>query len=164
MQDVVKYGTGTQLQLDNIPVAGKTGTTDAYNDLWFAGYTPYYTCAVWSGYDNNEKLPDSYMYRNFHKILWRKIMSRIHEDLPYKDFQAPDTVEKTTVCARTLKLANYNCPTVTEYMDVANLPTERCSGDHSNAYQHPQDNESGYSDSDYDSDDRASYGCGNKSL
>lgn len=82
-------------------------------------------------------------------------MSRIHEDLPYKDFQAPDTVEKTTVCARTLKLANYNCPTVTEYMDVANLPTERCSGDHSNAYQHPQDNESGYSDydSDYDSDD-----------
>ena len=53
MQDVVKYGTGTQLQLSNMPVAGKTGTTDAYNDLWFAGYTPYYTCAVWSGYDNN---------------------------------------------------------------------------------------------------------------
>ena len=154
MQDVVKYGTGTQLQLDNIPVAGKTGTTDAYNDLWFAGYTPYYTCAVWSGYDNNEKLPDSYMYRNFHKILWRKIMSRIHEDLPYKDFQAPDTVEKTTVCARTLKLPNYSCPTVTEYIDVANLPTERCNGDHSNSYQHPQDNDSGYSDyqSDYDSD------------
>lgn len=154
MQDVVKYGTGTQLQLDNMPVAGKTGTTDAYNDLWFAGYTPYYTCAVWSGYDNNEKLPNSYMYRNFHKILWRKVMSRIHEDLPYKDFQAPDTVEKTTVCARTLKLPNYSCPTVTEYIDVANLPTERCNGDHSNSYQHPQDNDSGYSDyqSDYDSD------------
>lgn len=81
-------------------------------------------------------------------------MSRIHEDLPYKDFQAPDTVEKTTVCARTLKLPNYSCPTVTEYIDVANLPTERCNGDHSNSYQHPQDNDSGYSDyqSDYDSD------------
>ena len=159
MQDVVKYGTGTQLQLDNMPVAGKTGTTDAYNDLWFAGYTPYYTCAVWSGYDNNEKLPNSYMYRNFHKILWRKVMSRIHEDLPYKDFQAPDTVEKTTVCARTLKLPNYSCPTVTEYIDVANLPTERCNGDHSNSYQHPQDNDSGYSDyqSDYDSSEDSSY-------
>ena len=157
MRDVVKYGTGTQLQLDNMPVAGKTGTTDAYNDLWFAGYTPYYTCAVWSGYDNNEKLPNSYMYRNFHKILWQKIMSRIHQDLPYKDFQAPDTVEKTTVCARTLKLPNYSCPTVTEYIDVANLPTERCSGDHSNSYQHPQDNESGYSDYDYDSDYDSDY-------
>ena len=58
MEDVVKQGTGTACQLDNMPVAGKTGTTEAYNDLWFVGYTPYYTCAVWSGYDNNEKLPD----------------------------------------------------------------------------------------------------------
>ena len=57
MEDVVKKGTGTACQLDNMAVAGKTGTTEAYNDLWFVGYTPYYTCAVWSGYDNNEKLP-----------------------------------------------------------------------------------------------------------
>ena len=55
MEDVVTQGTGTACQLDNMTVAGKTGTTDAYNDLWFVGYTPYYTCAVWSGYDNNEK-------------------------------------------------------------------------------------------------------------
>ena len=53
MEDVVTQGTGTACQLDNMTVAGKTGTTDAYNDLWFVGYTPYYTCAVWSGYDNN---------------------------------------------------------------------------------------------------------------
>ena len=51
MEDVVTQGTGTACQLDNMTVAGKTGTTDAYNDLWFVGYTPYYTCAVWSGYD-----------------------------------------------------------------------------------------------------------------
>ena len=70
MEDVVKQGTGTACQLDNMPVAGKTGTTEAYNDLWFVGYTPYYTCAVWSGYDNNEKLPD--YARNFHKALWKK--------------------------------------------------------------------------------------------
>ena len=46
MEDVVNYGTGTACQLDNMTVAGKTGTTDDYNDLWFAGYTPYYTCTV----------------------------------------------------------------------------------------------------------------------
>ena len=57
MEDVVKKGTGTACQLDNMTVAGKTGTTEDYNDLWFVGYTPYYTCAVWSGYDNNEKIP-----------------------------------------------------------------------------------------------------------
>lgn len=54
MEDVVQNGTGRACQLDNMPVAGKTGTTDDYNDLWFVGYTPYYTCAVWSGFDNNE--------------------------------------------------------------------------------------------------------------
>ena len=73
MEDVVKKGTGTACQLDNMAVAGKTGTTEAYNDLWFVGYTPYYTCAVWSGYDNNEKLPD--YARNFHKKLWKKVMA-----------------------------------------------------------------------------------------
>ena len=46
MEDVVRYGTGTACQLDNMSVAGKTGTTEGYNDLWFVGYTPYYTCAV----------------------------------------------------------------------------------------------------------------------
>ena len=46
MEDVVKYGTGTACQLDNMAVAGKTGTTEAYNDVWFVGYTPYYTCAI----------------------------------------------------------------------------------------------------------------------
>ena len=85
MEDVVKQGTGTACQLDNMPVAGKTGTTEAYNDLWFVGYTPYYTCAVWSGYDNNEKLPD--YARNFHKALWKKVMTRIHEGLPSKEFE-----------------------------------------------------------------------------
>ena len=62
-------------------VAGKTGTTEEYNDLWFVGYTPYYTCAVWSGYDNNEKLPD--YARSFHRTWWRNVMSRIHADLEY---------------------------------------------------------------------------------
>ena len=76
MEDVVKYGTGTACQLDNMAVAGKTGTTEAYNDVWFVGYTPYYTCAIWSGYDNNEKLPD--YARKYHRNLWKKVMTRIH--------------------------------------------------------------------------------------
>ena len=57
MEDVVNYGTATNCQLDNMPVAGKTGTTDTYNDLWFVGYTPYYSCAVWSGGRGAERLP-----------------------------------------------------------------------------------------------------------
>lgn len=126
MEDVVKYGTGTTCQLNNMPVAGKTGTTDTYNDLWFVGYTPYYSCAVWSGYDNNEKIPDDYMSRNFHKLLWQKVMSRLHEDLDYKDFEQPPTVEKETVCSETGLLPRSGCPTVTEYFDITSMPTQRC--------------------------------------
>ena len=126
MEDVVNYGTATNCQLDNMPVAGKTGTTDTYNDLWFVGYTPYYSCAVWSGYDNNEKIPDDYMSRNFHKILWQKVMSRIHEDLDYKEFEQPPTVERESVCSETGLLPRAGCPTITEYFDITSMPTERC--------------------------------------
>lgn len=124
MEDVVKQGTGTACQLDNMPVAGKTGTTEAYNDLWFVGYTPYYTCAVWSGYDNNEKLPD--YARNFHKALWKKVMTRIHEGLPSKEFEKPASVEKLSVCEETGLLPRAGCPVITEYFDIGTMPTEYC--------------------------------------
>ena len=137
MEDVVQQGTGTACQLDNMTVAGKTGTTDAYNDLWFVGYTPYYTCAVWSGFDNNEKLPED--ARNFHKNLWKKVMTRIHEGLPDKDFEQPSSVEELSVCEETGLLPRAGCPTITEYFDIGDVPTERCD-------QH-------YYSSDYDEDE-----------
>lgn len=144
MEDVVKQGTGTACQLDNMPVAGKTGTTEAYNDLWFVGYTPYYTCAVWSGYDNNEKLPD--YARNFHKALWKKVMTRIHEGLPSKEFEKPASVEKLSVCEETGLLPRAGCPVITEYFDVGTMPTEYCD-------QHFYDSDDGYDyDYNYDTD------------
>jgi penicillin-binding protein 1A len=124
MEDVVQQGTGTACQLDNMPVAGKTGTTESYNDVWFVGYTPYYTCAVWAGYDNNEKLPED--ARNFHKNLWRRVMSRIHEGLEYKDFEMPSGIEWTSVCSETGLLPRAGCEEITEYFDVGTLPTEYC--------------------------------------
>ena len=144
MEDVVRQGTGTACQLDNMPVAGKTGTTEAYNDLWFVGYTPYYTCAVWSGYDNNEKLPD--YARNFHKALWKKVMTRIHEGLPSKEFEKPASVEKLSVCEETGLLPRAGCPVITEYFDVGTMPTEYCD-------QHFYDSDDGYDyDYNYDTD------------
>ena len=142
MEDVVKQGTGTACHLDNMPVAGKTGTTEAYNDLWFVGYTPYYTCAVWSGYDNNEKLPD--YARNFHKALWKKVMTRIHEGLPSKEFEKPASVEKLSVCEETGLLPRAGCPVITEYFDVGTMPTEYCD-------QHFYDSDDDY-DYNYDTD------------
>ncbi len=144
MKDVVNKGTGTACQLDNMTVAGKTGTTEDYNDLWFVGYTPYYTCAVWSGYDNNEKIPED--ARNFHKNLWRKVMNRIHEGLDDKDFDMPASVEKASVCEETGLLPRSGCPTITEYFDISSLPTEYCD-------QHFYGNSDDYDENSYNYDE-----------
>lgn len=125
MEDVVNSGTGTACQLPNMPVAGKTGTTTSNKDLWFCGFTPYYTCAVWGGYDDNKECDydTSFRFR-----LWKGIMSRIHENLEEKDFKLPSSVERKSICTITGKLAGSGCPSITEYFAKDTLPTETCSG------------------------------------
>ncbi len=54
MHTVVESGTGRRARLPGINVAGKTGTTNAYRDAWFVGYTGNFTTAVWLGNDNYE--------------------------------------------------------------------------------------------------------------
>ena len=55
LRNVVKVGTGTRAQVADVPIAGKTGTTEGYGDAWFVGWTPEYTIAVWVGYPNEFK-------------------------------------------------------------------------------------------------------------
>jgi penicillin-binding protein 1A len=52
MHTVVESGTGRRARLPGINVAGKTGTTNAYRDAWFVGYTGNFSTAVWLGNDN----------------------------------------------------------------------------------------------------------------
>lgn len=83
LNNAATYGTGSESRLSNMPVAGKTGTTTSNRDRWFCGYTPYYTCAVWTGYDTPERMSFS---GNPATQIWQKVMSAVHADLPYKDF------------------------------------------------------------------------------
>ena len=83
LNNAATYGTGHESRLSNMPVAGKTGTTTSNRDRWFCGYTPYYTCAVWTGYDTPETMSFS---GNPATQIWQKVMSAIHADLPRKEF------------------------------------------------------------------------------
>lgn len=129
MVGVVTTGTGASVNFGNMAIAGKTGTTSDYNDVWFAGYTPYYTASVWTGYDNNTKLRKDNGERNLAKKLWRATMSKIHEDLPSQSFQVPSGIVTATVCSQSGKLPIPGlCDETlrTEYFAEGTVPTESC--------------------------------------
>lgn len=129
MTDTIKSGTGTKASLGKMPVAGKTGTTTDSKDLTFVGYTPYYVCSIWLGYDTYDDTVKnmSNVNQSQHIVLWRDIMSKIHQNLEVKEFEMPDTVVKATVCKISGKLARSGCPSVTDYFDKESLGDSYCT-------------------------------------
>ncbi len=140
MEDTLSSkGTGKAASFQGMHIAGKTGTTTNKYDLWFAGYTPYYTATIWSGYDNNnEKQSDS----SYHKVLWKKIMSRVHEGLPDKEFEIPSSVTTAKICTKCGKLYNGTSGKV-EYFAVGTVPMEKCTCLSANAGQGSEGNDAG---------------------
>lgn len=127
MVDVVTSGTGGAVNFGGMAIAGKTGTTSDYNDVWFSGYTPYYTATTWAGFDNNVKLSGD--EKNLAKKLWRAVMSKIHEDLPSESFSVPSGIVTATVCSRSGKLpieGLCNGTLRTEYFAEGTVPTATC--------------------------------------
>lgn len=112
MTDVLKgvfvgHGTAASVGgISNMDSAGKTGTTNDNKDGWFCGYTPYYTTAVWVGYDQPRAI-DGLWGSSYPARIWKQYMSKIHEGLerrtfePYvsngvKDMVEPEKTEGTT--------------------------------------------------------------------
>lgn len=139
--------TSSRCKLDNMVAAGKSGTTTKNVDIWFVGYTPYYTAGIWAGCDDNQSLNDSEtgVYNggtSFHKDIWRKIMNRVHEGMtPVSEFEVPDNIVRVEICRKSGLLPKQACyndyragsnAVYTEYFDADNVPTEVC--DHHNAY------------------------------
>jgi penicillin-binding protein 1A len=84
MSHVVSEGTARRAALDNIPTAGKTGTTNAYRDAWFVGYTGNFTCAVW--YGNDDYSPTNRMTGgSLPAQTWHDIMVAAHQGVEIKD-------------------------------------------------------------------------------
>lgn len=131
MEDVVTKGTGTRARFSGMAIAGKSGTTTSNRDALFAGFTPYYTCVVWGGYDDNSTMSST----GYVKDLWRSIMSQVHSNLEYKDFTKPDGIVTAKICTKSGLLAidgvcdhdpRGSCVR-TEYFAAGNVPTEYCN-------------------------------------
>ena len=111
LKNVVRNGTGTGANFSGMTIAGKTGSTNSNNDRYFVGYTPYYTAAVWVGYDTPTRIVAS---GNPAATLWKTFMSKVHEGLPNKDFDVGSgDMVSVTVCTQTGLLASSGCPAQT---------------------------------------------------
>lgn len=135
-------GTGTSANLAalNIPVAGKTGTTDDDVDQWFVGVTPYYVGVCWVGYDEQfkrddegnliydaygQKVPNSVRYTQYPPpLLWKEVMSRVHEGLEPKDFAGSSSVVSLKYCTLTGYAATPQCEnTIVGWYKNENIPS-----------------------------------------
>lgn len=127
--------TSASANIPGMSNAGKSGTTSDNNDIWFVGYTPYYTAGVWSGCDDNQKISAIGSSTSYHKKIWRKIMTRIHENLPDVGFEKPDSIIAVQVCRKSgmlpipgvCDLDPRGSAVYTEYFEKGTAPTELCS-------------------------------------
>ena len=135
MEDTITNGTGSRLAFKDykMHLAGKTGTASKNNDLWFVGFSPYYTAAVWTGFDHGFEQKD----KSYQQDLWRNIMEEIHSslELPDKEFEMPDSIVKASICTKCGKLAvaglcdqaEGGSTVATEFFAKGTVPTEKCT-------------------------------------
>ena len=102
LQNVVNDGTGRRAKIDR-PLAGKTGTTQhgipglkssKNRDVWFVGYTPEWTAAIWEGYDNPDKNHLLNGSSGQAASLFATIMKEALKGVPVKDFPVPKSLDK----------------------------------------------------------------------
>jgi len=125
-EPVKSGGTATYCDITGIETCAKTGTTDDSKDRWLCGMTPYYSAAVWFGYDSPEEV--RYSGTNPAGQIWSSVMKTIHKKLANANFNTPSGITQATVCRKTGCLATTSCTdTYTETFAQDNLP-EKCEG------------------------------------
>ncbi len=93
LQGVISGGTGTRAQIGR-PAAGKTGTTSSERDVWFVGYTPQLSTAVWVGHDDYTPLASGSTGGTTVAPIWRDFMSRALSGQSAQGFQPPSKFER----------------------------------------------------------------------
>ncbi|MCQ2538620.1 MAG: hypothetical protein MJ124_09495 [Lachnospiraceae bacterium] len=137
MEDTVKPTIGSASRANpkeyQMTVAGKSGTTTDNYDLWFEGFSPYYTAGIWEGFDISYTVDVT----STHLGLWRQIMEQVHELKQLEDigFSAPDNIVTAKICTKSGLLAapglcdNYEGGSYVrdEYFALGTAPTDYCN-------------------------------------
>ncbi|MGM9945096.1 MAG: PBP1A family penicillin-binding protein [Lysinibacillus sp.] len=146
LRDVVSNregASGTSANVPGIDIAGKTGTTNygkddfskfnlpssAVPDSWFAGYSPNYSIAIWSGYENYSDPITTWEERRLPQKLFKSIMTELSKNVPNTKFEQPSSVVSATIeiGSKPLKLASEYTPAdkkSTELFVRGTVPTD----------------------------------------
>ena len=125
LEDVLNSGTaaGARARGFTRPAAGKTGTTDNYNNGWFIGFTPELVCGVWVGYDSNETMGDAMEGARVALPIWTDFMIAATRARPAAAFPVPSTLVTVRVCSESGMLAIEGaCPET--YLEIYKAGTE----------------------------------------
>lgn len=120
MRDVINSGTAASVKgylSFSTDWAGKTGTTQDYEDAWFVASNPNVTFGTWIGYDTPKPLQQNYKGMSYSKrnlLLWSKLMNAAHDVspellAPKKRFEMPDGIVQRSYCAVTGELVSDLC-------------------------------------------------------
>ncbi|GHT68903.1 penicillin-binding protein [Spirochaetia bacterium] len=121
-----------------MPMAGKTGTPQNWSDAWAVGYSPYYTAAIWFGFDKpGNSLGVNLTGSTLAGPVWADFMREVHQGLPNKDFIKPSSgLIDVTVCTKSglLRTPACNEGEVTLPFLEGTQPGEYCNIHGSTAY------------------------------
>ncbi|MDY7029618.1 MAG: penicillin-binding protein, partial [Spirochaetota bacterium] len=135
LQSTVDFGTLRYRRInvggfDDMPMAGKTGTTQNWGDAWTVGFSPYCTTAIWFGFDT----PGNSLGRELTGAtaagpVWAEYMKTIHQGLPVKEFTRPDSgIVTMKVCTESGLIPTQYCPETKEEIFIAGTePKQFCS-------------------------------------
>lgn len=127
MRAVVDGGTGLEVRkYYKGPAAGKTGTSNNYADNWFVGYTPRYTCGIWVGHDDNQRIFRGATGGIVCAPIWGEIMRSV-DSLANDDFPVPEGMAWCKICPQSGLLATEYCPQPREEVFIKGTePTGHC--------------------------------------
>jgi membrane carboxypeptidase/penicillin-binding protein len=129
MRDVIARGTGTSVQQWGLrmPVAGKTGSTNAFKDAWFVGFSPRIVVGVWVGFDQPATIRRDAFGGRIAGPIWADFMRRVSRSIGGGTFQLPTTLEAEELCRVSFKKPVDGCPIYTEYFKPSDpKPRQHC--------------------------------------
>ena len=136
LKSVVTSGTGTSTKISSkIQSAGKTGNSNEDKDQWYVGFSPYYTCAAWNGYDKPKPIgyrkTGSYPYTSMK--VYTTVMKEIHKGKKAASFEKPKGIVNATICTVSGLVATDACKAdsrgivKSDIFATGTVPTEKCT-------------------------------------